>query len=178
MEIDGDRDGLVMGLRRIWVSVCEMVVENGFVGGHSTFDIRFSDRMNLQLRFDEALDPPKRPALLSSSTLERLQSPTMATVAEALAIFKGILFAKNSRIMPLFIESDAQVVVNLINSSFDPHSDIGLLIKDIRSCKVNFVPRLANGLAKYGLSIENDLFWMEDFPPIVGHAVLEDYPKQ
>ncbi|KAK1578800.1 hypothetical protein Q3G72_033227 [Acer saccharum] len=42
---------------------CEMVVENIFVGGHSTFDIHFFNRMNLLLRFDEVLDPPKRPAL-------------------------------------------------------------------------------------------------------------------
>ncbi|KAK2654366.1 hypothetical protein Ddye_014222 [Dipteronia dyeriana] len=51
MEVEDDED------------TCEMVVENGFVGGHSTFDICFSGRMNLQLRFDEALYPPKRPSL-------------------------------------------------------------------------------------------------------------------
>ncbi|KAK3210586.1 hypothetical protein Dsin_015292, partial [Dipteronia sinensis] len=46
MEVENDED------------TCEMVVENGFVGGHSTFDIRFSGRMNIQLRFDKALNLP------------------------------------------------------------------------------------------------------------------------
>ncbi|KAK2650568.1 hypothetical protein Ddye_018057 [Dipteronia dyeriana] len=50
MEVEDDED------------TYEMVVENGFVGRHSTFDIRFSGRMNLHLHFNEALDPPKRPS--------------------------------------------------------------------------------------------------------------------
>ncbi|KAI9198747.1 hypothetical protein LWI28_021523 [Acer negundo] len=64
-----------------------MVVQNGFVDGHSTFDIRFSSRMNLQLRFDESPAPFRRSSrsarqafTLCSSTSKWLQSPTMATV--------------------------------------------------------------------------------------------------
>ncbi|GMN59668.1 hypothetical protein TIFTF001_028761 [Ficus carica] len=42
---------------------CGWTVENGFVGGHSTGEIRNFGSMNLQLRSIGALDPPIRPSL-------------------------------------------------------------------------------------------------------------------
>ncbi|KAK3200635.1 hypothetical protein Dsin_024050 [Dipteronia sinensis] len=98
---------------------------------------------------------------VTAASAQPVFSPFSPQVIEALAIYKGILFAKDSWIMPLCIKS---------------------LLGSYPLWNVNFVPWLANkaahGLAKYGLAIENDLFWLEDFPPIVGHAILEDFPKQ
>ena len=37
-------------------------MENIFIGGHSTFDILLSGQMNLQLHFEEALNPPIKPS--------------------------------------------------------------------------------------------------------------------
>ncbi|KAK2654369.1 hypothetical protein Ddye_014225 [Dipteronia dyeriana] len=105
-------------------------------------------------------------------------------IVDALAIYKGILLAGDSSFIPLCIESDAQVVVYLLNSLSDPLSEIGLILKDIRllledspCCSVKFVSRLSNmavhGHAKFGLSIETDLFWMEETPPVIVQAVLD-----
>ncbi|GMN62824.1 hypothetical protein TIFTF001_031894 [Ficus carica] len=41
----------------VW-SICEEILEKGVVGGPSTFEICISDRLNLQLRSVETLNPP------------------------------------------------------------------------------------------------------------------------
>ncbi|KAK1556521.1 hypothetical protein Q3G72_006651 [Acer saccharum] len=51
--------------------------------------------------------------------------------AEALAILKGLQFAKDSGLWHCAIETDAQAVVNLIGSDNIPLSDVGLIISDI-----------------------------------------------
>ncbi|KAK2660965.1 hypothetical protein Ddye_007498, partial [Dipteronia dyeriana] len=107
----------------------------------------------------------------------------------AVAIYRGHLFAKDSGLLPICDESDAQMVVNIINSSSVPLSDVGLIIHDIRlflvgspGCCVTFVPRLVNlaahGLAKFGLSIDGNLYCMEKCPPVVAQTVLGDCPRQ
>ena len=53
MVMDGrdGGDGFVKKMKMKVVEdgdTCDEMVESRFVGGHSTFDIRFSDRMNLQ----------------------------------------------------------------------------------------------------------------------------------
>ncbi|KAK0585459.1 hypothetical protein LWI29_028823 [Acer saccharum] len=110
-------------------------------------------------------------------------------LAEATAILRGFIFASESGILPCTMESDAQVVVKLINNDNVPLSDIGIIIKDITSfmdahpgCKVVFAPRQANsaahGLAKLGLSLDNALFWIEETPSCVAPFVLGDCPAQ
>ncbi|KAK3204163.1 hypothetical protein Dsin_018209 [Dipteronia sinensis] len=70
-------------------------------------------------------------------------------IMESLAVFRGLVFACDSSLLPCTIETDAHVVVNLINSGSVPLSDIGLIIHDIAqvlvcfpSCKVVFAFRL------------------------------------
>ncbi|KAK3219971.1 hypothetical protein Dsin_013941 [Dipteronia sinensis] len=123
-----------------------------------------------------------------ASSAQTISASLSASTAEALAVFSCLIFARDSGLSPVIIESDAQVVVNLINSGNIPLSDIGLIIHDINqvlrnfpSCRVSFVSRLANmaahSLAKYGLLIASDLFWLEEFPSCVAPAVMGDRPS-
>ncbi|KAK3195602.1 hypothetical protein Dsin_026912 [Dipteronia sinensis] len=64
----------------------------------------------------------------STQVLEACFSPQ---VAEATAIFRGIVFAMDSGLVPAVIESDAKTVVELINSGKVPLDDIGTIIADI-----------------------------------------------
>ncbi|KAK3221879.1 hypothetical protein Dsin_008904 [Dipteronia sinensis] len=126
-------------------------------------------------------------------------------VAEATAIFRGFIFASEAGLLPCTLESDAQVVVKLINTSNVPLSKIvgfeplttyveGRCIatstkKDIicfldchPDCKVVFAPRqdnmAAHNLAKLGLSLDADLFWLEETPSCVAPTVWGERPAQ
>ncbi|KAK2658345.1 hypothetical protein Ddye_004878 [Dipteronia dyeriana] len=90
-------------------------------------------------------------------------------VTKATAILRGFIFTNESGLLPCTLESDAQVVVKLINRKSIPLSDIVIIISDIicllddhLGCKVVFAPRQANMaghmLAKVGLSSTDDLF--------------------
>ncbi|KAK3193195.1 hypothetical protein Dsin_024505 [Dipteronia sinensis] len=123
-----------------------------------------------------------------ASGAQTIYASLSALTAEDLAVFRGLIFARDSGLSPGIIEFDAQLVVNLINSGNIPLSVIGLIIHDINqvlsnfpSCRVSFVARLANmaahSLAKYGLLIASDLFWLEEFPSCVAPAVMGDHPS-
>ncbi|KAK2634825.1 hypothetical protein Ddye_029617 [Dipteronia dyeriana] len=106
-------------------------------------------------------------------------------VAEELAIFRGLVFAQESGLMPCEVESDAPAVVNLIHTDNPPLSDIGTIICDIvhfldchPQCLVGFAPRSTNraahSLAKFGLTLGDDCFWMEE--AWVSPIILVDRP--
>ncbi|KAK2645800.1 hypothetical protein Ddye_020995 [Dipteronia dyeriana] len=120
-----------------------------------------------------------------ASSVQSLNVRFPPQMAEAMAIFRGLQFAAETGLVPCVMESDAQVVINLLNSVLAPLSDVGLIIQDIFSfcekyfsCSFNFVPRhgnmVAHCLAKLGLSSSVDDFWMEDCPPSVIPEVLRD----
>ena len=103
-------------------------------------------------------------------------------VAEAMAILQSLQLAIDSGLFPCCVESDAKVVVDWINSNKVLFSDIGSVISDIRRLCLQarcgsflFVPRKANQivhvLAKNSLSCDEDMFWLEEFPPCVGSLV-------
>ncbi|KAK3199217.1 hypothetical protein Dsin_022632 [Dipteronia sinensis] len=107
-------------------------------------------------------------------------------VVKAMALLKGLEFARDLRLIPCSVESDAQVVVKIINSRVAPLSDVGLVIKDIfhfltcrPNCPMAFVPRLANmaahKLAKFCLAATHS-FWMEEAPPYMALFILGDRP--
>ncbi|TXG73320.1 hypothetical protein EZV62_001899 [Acer yangbiense] len=96
-------------------------------------------------------------------------------VAEAIGILHGINLAMETCLLPLVVESDAQHVVNLINSDISVSSDIGLIIYDIRDCmrrvgieSISFVPMttnvVAHNLAKYALLNIGSQLWLESYP--------------
>ncbi|KAK2640696.1 hypothetical protein Ddye_028491, partial [Dipteronia dyeriana] len=106
-----------------------------------------------------------------------------SVVAEAMTIRRGISFACEVGLFPCTIESDAQLVVKLINSNSFPLSEIGLVISDIckflvgyPSCNIVYTPREANvavhTLTKMGLTSSSDHYWMEDVPPCVAPIVM------
>ncbi|KAK1552164.1 hypothetical protein Q3G72_011625 [Acer saccharum] len=101
--------------------------------------------------------------LASSSQL--VMALLCPVVAEALAVYRGLVFARDSGLLPCMIETDAQVVVKIIDSGSVPLSDIGTIISDIvqkldchSGCNVIFSSRKANlvahGLAKLSHSSE------------------------
>ncbi|KAK3198410.1 hypothetical protein Dsin_021825 [Dipteronia sinensis] len=47
------------------------------------------------------------------------------------AIFRGIVLAVSSGLLPLVVESDAKAVIELINGGVAPQADIVVIIQDI-----------------------------------------------
>ncbi|XWS56298.1 hypothetical protein CRYUN_Cryun09bG0073900 [Craigia yunnanensis] len=89
----------------------------------------------------------------------------------------------------ILLEGDALRVINQINLSSPDLSEIGNLIDECRSLvrifqssSVSHVNRSANAvthsLAKLALESKNDLYWIEDCPPIVLAIVATDCNPQ
>ncbi|KAK3230321.1 hypothetical protein Dsin_002202 [Dipteronia sinensis] len=118
----------------------------------------------------------------STQVLEACFSPQ---VAEATAILRGISFAIDSGLLLTVFESDAKVVVDLINSGTAPRDETGTVIADIlrlihsHHFQVSFAPRSANmiahSLAKLSFSFE-DRFYLETYPPCLERLVTADCP--
>ncbi|KAK3198775.1 hypothetical protein Dsin_022190 [Dipteronia sinensis] len=109
----------------------------------------------------------------------------LKVVAEALAVHKGLMFARDACLLPCVVETNAQMVVKLIDSDSTPLSDVGIVINDILEfldchpiVKVIFASRKTNmtahRLAKLGFSIDSALFWMEEVLPCVALIVFGD----
>ncbi|KAK3212813.1 hypothetical protein Dsin_017519 [Dipteronia sinensis] len=119
--------------------------------------------------------------VLAAST-QKIRTYFSLPVAEAMTILRGTIFLKNSGLEPIVIESDALGVVQMINSATKVSADIGLIIEDIRDrlhemsgSRVVFAYRnvneVAHNLSKMALTIVEDLFWMESYPPCVERFV-------
>ncbi|KAK3190102.1 hypothetical protein Dsin_029663 [Dipteronia sinensis] len=89
--------------------------------------------------------------------------------AEAMALLCGIRGAVAADLVPTIVESDAKVVVNIVNLGVVPSADIGNIIADIlylihsNPSTVSFIPRIANSvahsLAKLAISSTKDNVW-------------------
>ncbi|KAK2661231.1 hypothetical protein Ddye_007764 [Dipteronia dyeriana] len=123
-----------------------------------------------------------------ASSAQKVLVGFLVPVAGAVAILKGMQFACESGLNPSIFESDAQGVVNIINSRVPPLSEIGMVIYDILrlldgplTFAVAFVSRTANstahGLAKLGLKVVNNLYLMEEYPPGLVSTVMGDRPQ-
>ncbi|KAK2649115.1 hypothetical protein Ddye_016604 [Dipteronia dyeriana] len=123
--------------------------------------------------------------VVMASSVQSLNARFPPQMAEAMAICRGLQFAVETGLVPCVMESDAQVVINLLNSVVALLSEVRLIIQDIFSfceksfsCSFNFVPRngkmVAHCLAKLGLSSSVDDFWMEKCPLSVILEVLRD----
>ena len=105
-------------------------------------------------------------------------------LAECLAIRAGLVFAMESGLRVQVVESDAVNAVQAIMSA-DPFITMGPVIDDIKfllnmvgggtcchvSRKGNMV---AHSLAQFAFSIDQDSFWLEDFPSCVSRYVSAD----
>ncbi|KAK2646759.1 hypothetical protein Ddye_021954 [Dipteronia dyeriana] len=83
-----------------------------------------------------------------------------ADMAEALAIFRGLIFAMEAWLFPCVVESDAQVS--------------GL-------SSVVFAPRLANKvahcMAKFGVSLDGPLYWLDEALSWFSPIIMDDRPQ-
>ncbi|TXG48435.1 hypothetical protein EZV62_027729 [Acer yangbiense] len=69
-----------------------------------------------------------------ASSVQMIAASYSPQLAEAFAIFRGLHFVEECGLLPYAIESDVQVVINLISDGCFPCSDVGLIIKDICLC--------------------------------------------
>ncbi|KAK1566722.1 hypothetical protein Q3G72_003368 [Acer saccharum] len=122
---------------------------------------------------------------IMATNAQRVEVNLTPKLAEALAILRGFTFAIDSGLLPIINESDALDVFNLIKYGKAISSDVGLYVLEIRElllrhvgCVIVFVSRKANAVAhnidKIGLSIVEDCFWMESYPPSVEQFVHVD----
>ncbi|KAK3226550.1 hypothetical protein Dsin_006412 [Dipteronia sinensis] len=108
-----------------------------------------------------------------------------ARMTEIKAIYRGHIFSKDCGIVLCMIEFNAEVTVNWINDGSHLDSacgvvleDMSLLISNLGVVSIKHVSRVANGvaheLAKLALTKDDDLFWLEDYPPSVCKTVMLD----
>ncbi|KAK3182823.1 hypothetical protein Dsin_030109 [Dipteronia sinensis] len=127
-------------------------------------------------------------AVLASSS-QSLPVGVSLIVAEALTIHYGFMFTTDTGLLPCSLETVAQVVVSHIRSGSAPLFDVGLVISDIiyfldcnPSCSVAFVPKKANmvahRLAKLGLTLDINLFRIEEVLPCLAPIVMGDCPTR
>ncbi|KAK3221602.1 hypothetical protein Dsin_008627 [Dipteronia sinensis] len=95
--------------------------------------------------------------LIMGSSAQRIDVNFSIQIAEAVAILRGIVFAKDMGLLPAVVESDALGVVNLTNTGSAISADVGVVFSDI-------------------LNVISDCFWVEECPPSAGSLVLRDFP--
>ncbi|KAK9993235.1 hypothetical protein SO802_022938 [Lithocarpus litseifolius] len=105
--------------------------------------------------------------------------------AEFLACRKAIEFAIDAGFSELVIEGDNSSVMKVVSAMQEDYSLLGNVIGDIHhlvrnlqwvriECTRRGGNRVAHELAQFAKNISQDLFWMEDVPPIVRVALLQD----
>ncbi|KAK3212651.1 hypothetical protein Dsin_017357 [Dipteronia sinensis] len=111
-----------------------------------------------------------------ASSMQRIKAGYDPQLTEAVAVLRGIKLEFDTDLVPFVAEIDALGVVNRVNSGDPIASDIGMVEDEIVNCfrisprgSVTHVPRNANfvahTLSKHVLSMEEDCFWIEDYPP-------------
>ncbi|KAK3228810.1 hypothetical protein Dsin_000691 [Dipteronia sinensis] len=115
----------------------------------------------------------------------RLAAGVDIWAANSLAVLKSFQFGNDCVLIPFVIESDAKRVVDWINNSSHLNSIYGTILGEIASfsslrggSSIAWVPAMGNkvalGLAKEALRLDEDQFWMEDFPLSVRGAVFTE----
>ncbi|KAK3229086.1 hypothetical protein Dsin_000967 [Dipteronia sinensis] len=123
--------------------------------------------------------------LVVALSVQRVIASFCSLTAETMAILRGINFAIDLGVRPVVIESDALAAIKLIDSGVYSLADIGLIIGEILTKleaidggSVRFVSREANYVAhmlvRIGLSITDDVVWIEDYPPCVERMIASE----
>ena len=105
--------------------------------------------------------------------------------AELLVHRKAIEFAMDASFSELFIEGDNSSVMNAISFLREDQSMLGNVIGDIQHMikglhwvSIEFTRirgnTMAHMLAQYARNIIDDMYWMEDLPPIAREASYQD----
>ncbi|KAK2645541.1 hypothetical protein Ddye_020736 [Dipteronia dyeriana] len=116
------------------------------------------------------------------SSIQSLTVSFSFQITKAVAIFRGLVLAVNSGLLPLVVESSTKAVIDMINSGVAPQADIGVIIHDILSLlskfpiSISFVSRRANivahSFAKLAIESVFYLFWFNLCLPSVESFVL------
>ncbi|KAL5758057.1 hypothetical protein ACOSP7_020668 [Xanthoceras sorbifolium] len=119
------------------------------------------------------------------ASAQKFATGFLVSIAEAVAVLKGLQLALELDLLPVIVETDFLDVVTTINNPSVYFSEVGLVISDIvdllgrcpRS-KVLYVPRLANivahTLARFALEIDSDRFWQNCYPNCISEALEFD----
>ena len=101
--------------------------------------------------------------------------------AEAEAIKQGVCIDKETRLLAVILETNSQVLADLINNKGGNMTEIHWIISDIQALMnhfsrfvVRYVPRSCNTnahlLAKMALRKTDPIVWKENFPPGFKHV--------
>ena len=107
-------------------------------------------------------------------------------VIETLADIKAMDFGMHMGFMRVMMEGDALNIVNRIIRTTPNLSNIGLLVEEARTlmrrfqlCSTQCDRREANivphTLAQIALSLDNDLYWVDECPESVMALIANDY---
>ena len=105
--------------------------------------------------------------------------------AELFACRKSIEFVIDAGFSELFIEGNNSSVMKAISAMKEDFSLLGNVIGDIHhlvrnlqwvriKCTRRGGNRVTHELAQFSRNISQDLFWMEDVPPIAREALYQD----
>ncbi|KAK1550779.1 hypothetical protein Q3G72_024789 [Acer saccharum] len=99
---------------------------NDFDNAHKLFGVR-----NIDFTSSAAQSKTSYCRVHSQGSIMIYKHDFPPVVAEALAVHRGLLFVRDAGLLPCVVETDAQVVVKLIEFSNAPLSDVGIIICDI-----------------------------------------------
>ena len=105
--------------------------------------------------------------------------------AELLACRKAIEFAVDAGFLELVIEGDNSSVMTTISTMKIDQSLVGNVVGDIQHLihnllwvRIDFVirggNRVAHVLAQFARNTSEDMYWMEDVPPITREVLFQD----
>ncbi|KAK2650926.1 hypothetical protein Ddye_018415 [Dipteronia dyeriana] len=125
--------------------------------------------------------------MVIATSSQRIEATYPPHVAEAIAMYRGLLLATDIGVFSVEAEFDAATVVKWVVDGDLKNSDVGLILADIRSlmynfnfCSIGFVPRKANyvahHLANMVFCLSEDCLWTEDYPSCVRGYLLKDHP--
>ena len=108
-----------------------------------------------------------------------------STEAELLACRKAIEFAMDAGFLELVIEGDNSLAMTAISSLKIDQSLLGNVVRDIQHliCTLQWVRidcvrrggnRVAHVLAQFARDITEDVYWMEDVPPMAREILYQD----
>ncbi|KAK0583850.1 hypothetical protein LWI29_003986 [Acer saccharum] len=105
-------------------------------------------------------------------------------IAEAKAVYEGLMLAKQSGLLPLSIESDSLTVVKLCNGEISTRSDVFNVISDIQivvnreeRILISHIPRICNRVAHEiarAIGLDISVFFDAPFPPWLQMVALSD----
>ncbi|KAK1584355.1 hypothetical protein Q3G72_032252 [Acer saccharum] len=106
-------------------------------------------------------------------------------IAEAKAIYEGLMLAKQSGLLPLSIESDSLTVVKLCNGEISTRSDVFNVISDIQivvnreeRILISHIPRICNRVAhevaRRAIGLDISVFFEDPFPPWLQMVALSN----